>query len=65
VYIYFITFDLGQQVKKIARAFEHFSQTGLRTMCLAWRDLEENEYNSWSKKYKDASTLVKDREVSM
>ena len=50
-------------MKKIAEAFEQFSQTGFRTMCLAWRDLEENEYNNWSKRYKDANTSVRDREV--
>lgn len=55
----------GQQVKRIAEAVDNFAQTGLRTMCLAWRDLEENEYKSWSKKFKDASSGVKDREWEM
>lgn len=60
--VIFSSLRIGQQVKQIAEAVDHFAQTGLRTMCLACRDLEESEYISWSKKFKDASTSVKDRE---
>ncbi|KAI5055536.1 hypothetical protein GOP47_0029057, partial [Adiantum capillus-veneris] len=55
----------GQQVKRIAEAVDHFSQAGLRTMFLAWRDLEEFDYHNWSKKFRDASSSVKDREWKM
>ncbi|KAL2651991.1 hypothetical protein R1flu_020119 [Riccia fluitans] len=51
-----------QQCRPVIEAVEHYSQMGLRTMCIAWRDLEEEEYNSWSLKFKEASSSVTDRE---
>jgi len=54
---------LGQQTRTIGDAVEHYSQLGLRTLCLAWRELEENEYLEWSVKFKEASSLLVDREV--
>ncbi len=53
-----------QQVRPIADAIDRYSQLGLRTMCLAWRDLEENEYAAWSLKFKEASMSLMDREVN-
>ncbi|EOA14661.1 hypothetical protein CARUB_v10027927mg [Capsella rubella] len=52
----------GQQTRIIGDAVEHYSQLGLRTLCLAWRELEENEYLEWSVKFKEASSLLVDRE---
>jgi phospholipid-translocating ATPase len=52
----------AQQVRPIADAIDRYSQLGLRTMCLAWRDLEENEYAAWSLKFKEASMSLMDRE---
>lgn len=54
-----------EYVKQVAEAVEHYAQMGLRTMCLAWRDVEDTEYNDWSKKFKDACTSIKDREWKM
>jgi phospholipid-translocating ATPase len=54
----------AQQVRPIADAIDRYSQLGLRTMCLAWRDLEENEYAAWSLKFKEASMSLMDREVN-
>ncbi|KAG8520253.1 Phospholipid-transporting ATPase IB, partial [Galemys pyrenaicus] len=34
---------------------------GLRTLCLAYADLSENEYEEWLKVYQEASTILKDR----
>lgn len=34
---------------------------GLRTLCLAYSDLSENEYEEWLKVYQEASTTLKDR----
>lgn len=59
----FSTMLLGQQTRTIGDAVEHYSQLGLRTLCLAWRELEENEYLEWSVKFKEASSLLVDREV--
>ncbi|XP_010481763.1 PREDICTED: phospholipid-transporting ATPase 2 [Camelina sativa] len=52
----------GQQTRTIGDAVEHYSQLGLRTLCLAWRELEEDEYLEWSVKFKEASSLLVDRE---
>ncbi|CAH2046506.1 unnamed protein product [Thlaspi arvense] len=52
----------GQQTRTIAEAVEHYAQLGLRTLCLAWRELEEDEYLEWSVKFKEASSVLVDRE---
>lgn len=57
------TMLLGQQTRTIAEAVEHYAQLGLRTLCLAWRELEEDEYLEWSVKFKEASSVLVDREV--
>lgn len=51
-----------QQVRPVVEAVEHFAQLGLRTLCLAWRDLKEDEYRDWSIMYKEASSSLIDRE---
>lgn len=35
--------------------------TGLRTLCVAYADLSENEYEEWLKVYQEASIILKDR----
>lgn len=42
---------------------EHYAQLGLRTLCLAWRELREDEYREWSLLFKEASSTLVDREV--
>jgi phospholipid-translocating ATPase len=39
-----------------------YSQLGLRTLCLGWRELEEDEYKDWSKTFQDASCSLENRE---
>lgn len=34
---------------------------GLRTLCVAYADLSENEYEEWLKVYQEASIILKDR----
>lgn len=34
---------------------------GLRTLCLAYADLSESDYEEWLKVYQEASTILKDR----
>ncbi|KAH7285550.1 hypothetical protein KP509_33G033100 [Ceratopteris richardii] len=63
--IIFSLLQKGQQVKQIAEAVDVFSQAGLRTMCIAWRDLEESDYHIWSKKFREASSSIEDREWKM
>lgn len=48
-----------------AQTLEHlnsFAGHGLRTLCLAYRDLEEHEFKAWEEEYKIASTSIEDRE---
>lgn len=35
--------------------------SGLRTLCVAYADLSENEYEEWLKVYQEASLKLKDR----
>lgn len=42
---------------------EQYTQLGLRTLCLAWRELKEDEYREWSLLLKEASSSLVDREV--
>ncbi|KAG5575370.1 hypothetical protein H5410_055504 [Solanum commersonii] len=52
----------GQQTRIFAEAVEQYAQLGLRTLCLAWRDLEEEEYHEWSLLFKEANSSLVDRE---
>jgi phospholipid-translocating ATPase len=42
---------------------EVFAEDGLRTLCLASRQLDEDEYRAWSRKHSEASKAVHGREV--
>lgn len=37
-------------------------RTGLRTLCLAYKPLEEEEYEQWERTYHEATTLIEGRE---
>ncbi|XP_078156330.1 phospholipid-transporting ATPase 2-like [Carex rostrata] len=52
----------GQKTRAYADAVEHYSHHGLRTLCIAYRALQEEEYKSWSQMYKEASCSLVDRE---
>lgn len=54
----------GQQVRTFAEAVEHYAQMGLRTLCLAWRKLEDEEYQEWASMFKEANSSLVDREVN-
>lgn len=41
---------------------ETFANGGLRTLCIAYRNLSEEEFSDWSKKYDAASAATVDRE---
>jgi hypothetical protein len=53
----------GQQIQRYLEAVEMYSQLGLRTLCLGWRDLKESEYKEWSKNFQEASCSLDNREV--
>lgn len=52
----------GQQTRTFTEAVEQYSQLGLRTLCLAWRELKEDEYRDWSLMFKEANSTLVDRE---
>ena len=53
----------GQQTRAFSEAVEQYAQLGLRTLCLAWRELKEDEYLDWSVMFREASSTLVDREV--
>ncbi|KAJ4756002.1 Phospholipid-transporting ATPase [Rhynchospora pubera] len=52
----------GQNIRPYVDAVEHYSHQGLRTLCMAYRELNEEEYKIWSNMYKEASCSLVDRE---
>lgn len=44
---------------------EQFATEGLRTLCYATVELNENEYNDWKQKYHQASCSIDDREENI
>ena len=44
---------------------DRFARDGLRTLCLGMRDISEEEFTSWSKKWKAATTTLVDREKAV
>ncbi|CAN6248203.1 unnamed protein product [Urochloa humidicola] len=51
-----------QQIQRYLEAVEMYSQLGLRTLCLGWRDLDKGEYKEWSKNFQEASCSLDNRE---
>lgn len=41
---------------------QYFASEGLRTLCLAYKMVEDDEYERWAKTYHDASVALEDRE---
>ncbi|CAO2826079.1 unnamed protein product [Amaranthus hypochondriacus] len=52
----------GQHLRTFAEAVELYAQLGLRTLCLACRELKEDEYHEWSVMFKEANSTLVDRE---
>ncbi|XP_016901740.1 phospholipid-transporting ATPase 2 isoform X2 [Cucumis melo] len=52
----------GQQTRTFIEAVDQYAQLGLRTLCLAWRELEEEEYREWAFMFKEANSTLVDRE---
>ncbi|KAL1925326.1 uncharacterized protein VTP21DRAFT_209 [Calcarisporiella thermophila] len=52
-----------RRVQKItSKHLENFADEGLRTLCVAYRYLDEHEYELWSERYRIASTSLVNRE---
>ena len=48
--------------KTTADHLEMFASEGLRTLCVAQRELDEEEYRAWSKEHDEAATALTDRD---
>lgn len=55
----------GQTCVDTWQNLEHYANQGLRTLVVAKRTVEEQEYLSWSKKYLEACTAMVEREEKM
>ncbi|XP_075508270.1 phospholipid-transporting ATPase 2-like isoform X1 [Primulina tabacum] len=53
---------VGQQIRTFAEAVEQYAQLGLRTLCLAWRELGDDEYQEWASMFSEANSTLVDRE---
>lgn len=48
-----------------AKDMETFANAGLRTLCIAYKTLEEEEYLNWSRIHDTAASAIQDREEEM
>ncbi|KAJ3030818.1 hypothetical protein HK097_005578, partial [Rhizophlyctis rosea] len=57
----------GQETLKTVTAaqLEHFAEEGLRTLCIAERELSESEYTDFKKRYDEAATSNADRDAEL
>ena len=51
--------------EQTSKDMETFANSGLRTLCIAYRYLEEEEYLEWSAIYDAATSSVNDREEAI
>ncbi|KAL1408534.1 phospholipid transporting ATPase [Vanrija albida] len=55
--------DQDEEIKNATlKDLENFANGGLRTLLIAYREMSEQEFESWSKEYDAASSAVTDRE---
>lgn len=58
--------DGQDDLKKVSREhLELFGSSGLRTLCLAYRDLSPDIYESWNEKFIQAKSSLRDREKKL
>ncbi|EOY00260.1 Aminophospholipid ATPase isoform 2 [Theobroma cacao] len=56
----------GDDLKKVTREhLEQFGSAGLRTLCLAYKDLAPDMYESWNEKFIQAKSSLRDREKKL
>jgi phospholipid-translocating ATPase len=51
--------------RQTAENLETFANEGLRTLCIAERELSWDYYRDWAKRYEEASSALQDREEKM
>ena len=53
-------------MKKASREhLEQFGSSGLRTLCLAYRNLNSDVYETWNEKFIQAKSSLRDREKKL
>lgn len=52
-------------IEKTNQDLENFANEGLRTLCLAYRFISQQEYDKWNRKYHEASSNLYNREEKM
>ncbi|AQK65512.1 Phospholipid-transporting ATPase 3 [Zea mays] len=58
--------DGNHDMKKTSREhLEQFGSAGLRTLCLAYRDLSREQYESWNEKFVQAKSSLRDRDKKL
>lgn len=58
--------DGQDDLKKVSREhLELFGSSGLRTLCLAYKDLSPDMYESWNEKFIQAKSTLRDREKKL
>lgn len=58
--------DGNDELKKLTREhLEQFGSAGLRTLCLAYRDLISEFYEKWNEKFIQAKSSLRDREKKL
>ncbi|XP_014508821.1 phospholipid-transporting ATPase 3 [Vigna radiata var. radiata] len=58
--------DISNSIKKVTREhLEQFGSAGLRTLCLAYKDLHPDVYETWNEKFIQAKSSLNDREKKL
>lgn len=60
-HISYVYIKLGFTAKK----YNQFQAEGLRTLCLAMRELDEDQWYAWYNRYLDAACSIVDREARL
>lgn len=58
--------DGNEDIKRIMREhLEQFGSAGLRTLCLAYRELSSELYEKWNEKFIQAKSSLREREKKL
>lgn len=52
--------NMDEILKKTALHLEDFAKEGLRTLCIAQKELDQNDFTDWLLRYKEASSSIDD-----
>ncbi|KFK43333.1 hypothetical protein AALP_AA1G111300 [Arabis alpina] len=60
-----LAYGMDNVRKVTGEHLEHFGSSGLRTLCLACKDLNPEAYESWNEKFIQAKSALRDREKKL